>query len=538
MPDHLLTKPCRLSREEMTMTNKTTQHQTNNSALSSSATFTVEGPVFGLNIIKDGKPLSFDHSRGKKISSGKARPERVREQPPLPAPIEEELVEELVVEEPAAAAPDDSWDISLFDVPPVEGRIRFHDFDIPVSIMHGLADLSFNYCTPIQSAVIEHTLGGGDATGRAQTGTGKTAAFLITALTRLLRSPRKIKKTASPRALIIAPTRELVLQIADDCDTLSRHTGLNIVPVYGGMDYQKQLSRLAGRQVDIVVATPGRLLDFQRRQAIHLGQVEIFVIDEADRMLDMGFIPDVRHIIYSLPPKTKRQTLLFSATLTPEVTSLSSQWTKDPVIVEIEPEHVTVDNVEEIVYLVTGEEKFALLYNIINLQNLDRVIIFGNRRDETRKLTDMLKQCNIKCELLSGDVDQKKRMQTLDNFKAGKFRALVATDVAGRGIHIEDVSHVINFTLPYDPEDYVHRIGRTARAGKSGTSISFASEEDSFYIPDIEEYIGHKLHCTYPEEAWLKLPETIDAEKLKTSRPKDKSRSFRPKSRGRSNGHK
>lgn len=526
------------------MTKKTTPHQTNNSALSSSATFTVEGPVFGLNIIKDGKPLSFDHSRGKRTSPGKARPERARELPP-PAPIQEELelaeelAEELVVEEPALAAPDDSWDISLFDVPPVEGRIRFHDFDIPLSIMHGLADLSFNYCTPIQSAVIEHTLGGGDATGRAQTGTGKTAAFLITALTRLLRSPRKIKKTASPRALIIAPTRELVLQIADDCDTLSRYTGLNIVAVYGGMDYQKQLSRLAGRQVDIVVATPGRLLDFQRRQAIHLGQVEIFVIDEADRMLDMGFIPDVRHIIYSLPPKTKRQTLLFSATLTPEVTSLSSQWTKDPVIVEIEPEHVTVDNVEEIVYLVTGEEKFALLYNIINLQNLDRVIIFGNRRDETRKLTDMLKHCNIKCELLSGDVDQKKRMQTLDNFKAGKFRALVATDVAGRGIHIDDVSHVINYTLPYDPEDYVHRIGRTARAGKSGTSISFASEEDSFYIPDIEEYIGHKLHCTYPEEAWLKLPETIDADKLKSSsRPRDKSRSFRPQSRGSRNGGK
>jgi ATP-dependent RNA helicase RhlB len=537
LPDHWLTKRCRLTRQEMTMTIKTAQHRTKDSAPSPTSTFIVEGPIFGLNIVKDGKPLSFDGSRAKKTVPGKTRPERAREMPPLPAAAEIEAAEEEQVTE-ERAVPDDSWDISQFDVPPVEGRIRFHDFDIPASIMHGLADLSFNYCTPIQSAVIEHTLSGGDATGRAQTGTGKTAAFLVTVLTRLLRYPKKTKKTASPRALIIAPTRELVLQIADDCDTLSRHTGLNIVPVYGGMDYQKQLASLAGKQVDIVVATPGRLLDFQRQQAIHLGQVEIFVIDEADRMLDMGFIPDVRHIIYSLPPKTKRQTLLFSATLTPEVTSLSSQWTKDPVIVEIEPEQVTVETVEEIVYLVTAEEKFALLYNIITRQNLDRVIIFGNRRDETRKLADMLRQCNIKCDLLSGDVEQKIRMQTLDNFKAGKFRALVATDVAGRGIHVEDVSHVINYTLPYDPEDYVHRIGRTGRAGKSGTSISFASEEDSFYIPDIEEYIGHKLHCKYPEEEWLKLPETIDAQKLKTSRPRNRSRSFRPKSRGRNSGKK
>jgi len=525
------------------MTKKTAQHRMRNSAPDSAATFTVEGPIFGLNVVKDGKSSSFDRSRAKKSAAPRERPERERERPPLPAAAEQEQVQ---VPEPERGpareerpTPDDSWDISLFDVPPVEGRVRFHDFAIPASIMHGLADLSFNYCTPIQAAVIEHTLNGGDATGRAQTGTGKTAAFLITVLTRLLRFPRQTRRTASPRALIIAPTRELVLQIADDCDTLSRYTGLTTVAVYGGMDYQKQLARLVGKEVDIVVATPGRLLDFQRQQAIHLGQVEIFVIDEADRMLDMGFIPDVRHIIYSLPPKTKRQTLLFSATLTPEVTNLSSQWTREPVIVEIEPEQVTVETVEELVYLVTAEQKFALLYNIISRQNLDRVIIFGNRRDETRKLADMLGLCGIKCDLLSGDVDQKKRMQTLDSFKAGKFRALVATDVAGRGIHIEDVSHVINYTLPYDPEDYVHRIGRTGRAGKTGTSISFASEEDSFYIPDIEGYIGHKLHCKYPDEEWLKLPETIDKEKLKSSRPKNRPRSsFRSKSRGRSNGKK
>ena len=521
----------------------------------------VKGSIFGLDVIKDDKPFISQRARTKP-GPDKRQAKKERDTSPAREPV---VQREPVVREPVARKPvvresalpepfvedtvkiEEPWDVSQFAVPPVEGRIRFHDFDIPAQIMHGVADLSFNYCTPIQSAVIKHTLEGGDATGRAQTGTGKTAAFLITILTRLLRNPRKTPRTASPRALIIAPTRELVLQIADDCDALSRYTGLNTVAVYGGMDYQKQLARLVNRKVDIVVATPGRLLDFQRQQALHLGQVEIFVIDEADRMLDMGFIPDVRHIIYSLPPKTKRQTLLFSATLTPEVQHLSAQWTRDPAIVEIEPEQVTVDTVEEIVYLVTASEKYALLYNIITRQNLERVIIFGNRRDETRKLADMLHDCNIKCDLLSGDVDQKKRMQTLEDFKAGKFRVLVATDVAGRGIHVEGVSHVINFTLPYDPEDYVHRIGRTGRAGKTGTSISFASEEDSFYIPDIEAYIGHKLHCQNPDEEWLKLPDTIDLEKLKRGRPRSKSNTHprsskssthRPKSRPRSSGKK
>jgi ATP-dependent RNA helicase RhlB len=500
------------------------------------ATTIVKGPIFGLDVIKDDKPFLSHrpHRPGAKPRPEKEKAAKARDiAPPR---------ESAVVEQPPAVAEmlpaEEAWDIAQFQVPPVEGRIRFHDFDIPARIMHGIADLSFKYCTPIQAAVIKHTLAGGDATGRAQTGTGKTAAFLITILTRLLRNPRKSARTASPRALIIAPTRELVLQIADDCDALSRYTGLHTVAVYGGMDYQKQLARLADRQVDIVVATPGRLLDFQRQQAVHLGQVEIFVIDEADRMLDMGFIPDVRHIIYSLPPKTKRQTLLFSATLTPEVNHLSAQWTRDPAIVEIEPEQVTVETVEEIIYLVTANEKFALLYNIITRQNLERVMIFGNRRDETRILTDMLRSANIKCDLLSGDVDQKKRMQTLENFKAGKFRVLVATDVAGRGIHVEGVSHVINFTLPYDPEDYVHRIGRTGRAGKTGISISFATEEDSFYIPDIEAYIGHKLPCRTPDEEWLKLPDTIDLEKIKKGRPKSRPKTHRPKSRPRGGGKK
>lgn len=470
-------------------------------------TYSVEGNVFGLNVVKVKRAVAVKEPRREKT-------------PPQPP---KKVQQKVRVEEP--------WEIGDFQVPPEEGRVRFHDFDIPDEIMRGIANLSFKYCTPIQAAVIEHTLNGRDATGRAQTGTGKTAAFLITALTRLLKQPGK-KRRSTPRVLIIGPTRELVMQIAEDCEALCRYTDLTTLAIYGGMDYQKQLSQLAS-SVDIVVATPGRLLDFQRQQAIHLNYVETFVIDEADRMLDMGFIPDVRQIVYSLPPKNKRQTLLFSATLTPEVNHLASQWTTEPVVVEIEPEQVTVDTVEEIIYLVTSTDKYALLYNIITSQESERVIIFCNRRDETKKLTDMLNFCKIKCDQLSGDVAQKKRMQTLEDFKSGKIQVLVATDVAGRGIHVDGVSHVINFTLPYEPDDYVHRIGRTGRAGKSGISISFASEEDSFYIPDIEEYIGHKLHCQYPDEEWLKLPEAINLEKLpKTRRPQRKPQSNRSHPRG------
>ncbi len=271
------------------------------------------------------------------------------------------------------------------------------------------------------------------------------------------------------------------------------------------MDYEKQRRRL-GKPVDIVVATPGRLLDFKRRKDLDLRQVEMLILDEADRMLDMGFIPDVRQIVYSTPHKDKRQTLFFSATLTPEVTRLSASWTRDPVAVEIEPEQVAVDTVEQMVYIITTDKKFALTYNIITRQDIDRVLVFCNRRDETRRLAEMLDRYQINCAVLSGEVPQKKRIRTLDEFKAGKIRVLVATDVAGRGIHIEGMDYVINFTLPHDPEDYVHRIGRTGRAGAAGTSISFACEDDSFYLPAIEEFIGRSLHCIQPEEGWLTLP--------------------------------
>lgn len=413
-----------------------------------------------------------------------------------------------------SGAMEENWDVSQFKVSPIKGKSRFHDFDLPVPLLHAIFDLGFSYCTPIQSEILPSTLPGKDANGRAQTGTGKTAAFLITVITRLMINPTSGKrKNGTPRILILAPTRELVLQISEEARQLAKYCALRIISVFGGMDYEKQRRELASGPVDIIVATPGRLLDFKRRQEINLKKVEVLIIDEADRMLDMGFIPDVRNIIYSTPPKEKRQTLLFSATLTGEIARFASQWTRDAVTVEIEPEQVAVETVEQVVYNVTTSEKFALLFNIIERQDISRVLVFCNRRDEVRRLAEKLIRYGIRCSILSGEIPQRKRVRRLDDFKAGKIRVLVATDVAGRGIHIEGMDHVINYMLPHDPEDYVHRIGRTGRAGSAGTSVSFADEQDSFYIPAIEEFIGRKLNCIEPEESWLVMPKPVSKKK-------------------------
>ncbi len=430
------------------------------------------------------------------------------------------------------------WDPSSFLVPPVEGKVRFHDLNLPEPVMRAVFDLGFQYCTPIQAEIMPSTLAGKDASGRAQTGTGKTAAFLITVIARLLAQPAADKeRRGAPRVLVLAPTRELVMQIGEEGRQLAKYTGLNIITVFGGMDYEKQRRQLTQTQSDIVVATPGRLLDFKRQGDVRLDQVEVLIIDEADRMLDMGFIPDVRKIIVATPHKNKRQTLLFSATLTPEVMRLAAQWTTEPVTVEIEPQQVAVDTVEQLVYVVTREDKYVLLYNIITKKNLERVIVFCNRKDETRKLADLFTRYQIDNAVLSGDVRQRARIRTLDDFKAGKIRILVATDVAGRGIHIEGMDHVINYTLPRDPDDYVHRIGRTGRAGAAGTSISFADEEDSFYIPAIETLIGHKLPCIQPEEEWLAPPPPAPPLKRKTSRSRESGGSQRePGNRPRNRG--
>jgi ATP-dependent RNA helicase RhlB len=406
---------------------------------------------------------------------------------------------------PAPPSPRRPWDVSQFVVPPVEGKTRFHDFALPPELMHAVADLGFNYCTPVQAAVLPHTLDGRDLAGQAQTGTGKTAAFLISTFSRFVGKPSPARRRhASPRALILAPTRELVLQIERDARSLSTYLPLSVVPVFGGMEFDKQKKLLAEKQIDVVVATPGRLLDFQRRKFINLGMVEVLVIDEADRMLDMGFIPDVRRIIESTPPKTRRQTLLFSATLTPDVRRLASQWTRDAAIVEIMPEQVTVDTIDQRAYITTTDEKFTLLYNMILQQDLERVLVFANRRDVSQRLADRLVSHGIACGLLSGDVDQQKRIKTLEAFRTGKYRVLVATDVAARGLHVEGISAVVNYNLPQNPEDYVHRIGRTGRAGATGISVSFACEEDAPQLPLIEEFIGRRLLAVYPDDAWLK----------------------------------
>ncbi len=398
------------------------------------------------------------------------------------------------------------WTPDQFEVIPVAGQSRFHDFDLPLEVMHGIADLGFRYCTPIQEKALPDVLAGHDLIGKANTGTGKSAVFLIAILTRLLRSAEKREEKYVPRALIIAPTRELVMQIAKDGKALAKYTGLQVIAVYGGVDYQAQMEELRRKRTDIIVATPGRLLDFVGKNVVLLDRCEIMVIDEADRMLDMGFIPDVRRIIGRTPKKEMRQTLLFSATVSEDVKHLASQWCVQPRLVVGEMEQVTVETVDQIVYLVTTEEKYTILYNLIQQKKDERIIVFTNMKNEARRLSERLQRNGIDCALLSGEVAQAKRMSRLENFRSGKVKVLVATDVAGRGIHIEGISHVVNYTLPYEPEDYVHRIGRTGRAGADGISISFACEEGAFYLPSIEEFIGRKLDCVVPDEALLQAP--------------------------------
>jgi ATP-dependent RNA helicase RhlB len=436
------------------------------------------------------------------------------------------------------APPPHEWNPEHFPVPPEEGKVRFHDLNLSPAVMHAIADLGFKYCTPIQAGILNKTLDHADATGRAQTGTGKTAAFLITILTHFERNPApQPRKKGTPRALVIAPTRELVVQIEKDSKGLSKYMHCKTVAVFGGMDYDKQRRFLGEGAVDIVAATPGRLLDFKRRGDIDLSQVEILVIDEADRMLDMGFIPDVRRIIESTPMKGKRQTMFFSATLTPEVNRLAKSWTREAFEIDVTPpKDITLSTIDQMVYIITNDEKFTLLYNLITKHALERVMVFANRRDETQALKDKLSAYGISCGLLSGDVSQELRLRTLEAFRAGKIKVLVATDVAARGLHIEGVSHVVNYSLPQDPEDYVHRIGRTGRAGALGISVSFATETEAYEIPSIEHYIGRGLPAVTPDSELLTpppVPEGKAGEQPAEGAPKPRQpRSGAPRRRG------
>lgn len=391
------------------------------------------------------------------------------------------------------------WSLEAFQVPEQEGKVRFHDFNLPLPLMKSISDEGFSYCTPIQAESLLYTLHGVDLIGKAQTGTGKTAAFLIAILTYLLEEDLpEGRRVGAPRALILAPTRELVLQICKDAEVLMRYTPFKLLSVVGGMDYVKQRDQLRSEAIDLLVATPGRLLDFHSKKDVDLREVEILVLDEADRMLDMGFIPDVKRIIRATPPKEERQTLLYSATFTQDILNLSAQWTVHPERVEIATKVQSSENIDQHAFLVPDSDKTRLLTRLVKHWQLTKVIVFSNRRDTTRDVFEALKKSGVSVAMLSGEVEQKKRIATLENFREGKIEVLVATDVAGRGIHIDDISHVINYTLPEDPEDYVHRIGRTGRAGAKGTSISFIGEEDAFALPAIEGYTKSKLPCVHP----------------------------------------
>ncbi len=390
-----------------------------------------------------------------------------------------------------------AWNPATFVVEPQEGKKRFHDFDLPGEVLHGIADLGFQYCTDIQNLSLQNALDGKNIAGKAQTGSGKTAAFLVAILTRYLRTPESRAKTGGcPRALVIAPTRELVIQICKDADAIGKYCGLRSLAVYGGMDFDRQKEEILAAPVDLLVATPGRLLDFCKRKVVDLGKVDTLVVDEADRMLDMGFIPDVSRIMNHLPPKNKRATMLYSATLTDDVMRLAARWMEEPVRAEVESDHNATDTVRQVVYVIRAEDKFKVLFNHIALHPSARAIVFCNRKSTTEDVYESLKCRGVSCEMLSGDVNQNKRLKVLEDFREGAVKIVVATDVAGRGIHVDDVEYVINFDFPYEAEDYVHRIGRTGRAGNTGIAISFADEDESFAIPEIEEYIKEPLKCT------------------------------------------
>ena len=407
----------------------------------------------------------------------------------------------MIVQEEAvtgADAPSDPNTGAVTSVPSLE-KVKFDTLNLDALVQRGVDALGFESCSPIQGRILPHTLNGNDAIGKAQTGTGETAAFLITIFNDLLSHPIEGERyLGEPRAVIIAPTRELVMQIASDAEELGRFTGLKTVTLIGGADYQKQLAKVNRSPADIVVATPGRLIDFMERRDLALDRVEILVLDEADRMLDMGFIPQVKRIVRATPRKEDRQTLLFSATFTQDIMNLAKQWTFEPITVEIEPERVATASVDQRVYLVASRDRFPVLMNLLNDPAVESVIIFANRRDQVRRLYEKLRKEGVQCGMLSGEITQAKRTKTLENFKSGRSKILVATDVAGRGIHVEGISHVVNYNLPEDPEDYVHRIGRTGRAGATGVSISFASEDDAFLLPDIEALLGHSLACMAP----------------------------------------
>lgn len=381
-----------------------------------------------------------------------------------------------------------------------QGKLSFTELALPADLQKNIDKLGFKSCTEVQSRVLPYSLSQHDVCAQANTGTGKTAAFLTTLLVHCIEQPvRKTPEIGVPRCLVLAPTRELALQIKQDLNGLSKRLGIDSLAVIGGKRVDEQKNALVSKPIEIVIATPGRLLDFMTQGIIDTTQVEILVIDEADRMLDMGFIPAVRRIVRRTPHRKERQTMFFSATFNNDVRRLIEQWMFEPVQVEIESESIAAKSIYQRFWYVSKLEKNSVLTKFFKQCQPASVLIFVNRRSEVKRVTSYLNKKGIVCEGLSGDMEQRKRTATLNRFKEGRTKHIVATDVAGRGLHIEGISHVVNYDLPDVVEDYVHRIGRTGRAGATGVSISLVSESDGFVLPDLEDLLGDKIECTQPD---------------------------------------
>ena len=371
--------------------------------------------------------------------------------------------------------------------------VTFESFNLHPSLLSGLNACGFTRCTPIQALTLPIALTGRDVAGQAQTGTGKTGAFLVTVLNRLLTQPaRADRKLSDPRAIIIAPTRELAIQIDKDFKNIGRDTGLRSALIYGGVDYDKQRETLKNGS-DLIIATPGRLIDYLKQHVFSFNSIEAVVLDEADRMFDLGFIKDIRFLFRRMPPREERQGMLFSATLSHRVLELAYDHMNEPEKLAVETDNITADRVRQLVYFPAKEEKQPLLLNLLSRLEAHRSIVFVNTKVAAEKVTRALERQGFGVATLSGDVPQAKRERLLGKFQRGEIEILVATDVAARGLHIPAVSHVFNYDLPQDAEDYVHRVGRTARLGAEGDAISFACDLYAMTLPDIEAYIEQKI---------------------------------------------
>lgn len=397
---------------------------------------------------------------------------------------------------------------------------NFSQFDIHPAVQDAIAQMGWEACTPIQEKSLPLTLSGHDVAGKAQTGTGKTAAFLVAIFNYLMNNPIK-PNTQGPWAIILAPTRELAVQIYQDALQIGCYTGLKPVAIYGGKDYEAQKAEFIDTAPDVIIGTPGRIIDLFKQRCFTLKNIECLVLDEADRMFDLGFISDIRYLLRAMPPARERLNLIFSATFTYRVQELAYEYLNAPTMVEVESQTETADQVSQLLYHVANNEKTPLLVGQLKqLQDGDKAIVFVNMKHVLERLANTLEHNGFNVAMLSGDIPQHKREKLLKAFQDGEKNILLATDVAARGLHIDNITHVFNYDLPQHPEDYIHRVGRTARAGKSGLAISFCCEDYAYHLPEIEDKLGEKI----PNQG-------ISDDMLADVIPPPKSASDKPRSR-------